>query len=323
MSLGTLIIGLGQIGMGYDLRLDGDQFVYSQARAFSRHPAFHLIGGVEFNAGRRDTFEREYHCAAFPDLETALATTTPEVVVIAVPTLLHATTLRSVLELSRPRVVLCEKPLAYDLAEAQSMVDMCEAAKTQLFVNYIRRADPGVVEVKRRLASGEMVVPVKGVVWYSKGFAHNGSHFVNLLEYWLGPVLGIEVLDVGRQWGDSDREPDVRLTFSGGPVVFLSSREEDFSHYTVELLVSNGRLRYERGGRMIEWQGVEADPQLAGYTVLSPQVDVIPTGMDRYQWHVADQLSAALDGKPAHLCSGVEALQTMQTLHATLTKTPR
>jgi hypothetical protein len=34
-------------------------------------------------------------------------------------------------------------------------------------------------------------------------------------------------------------------------------------------------------------------------------------------------LSAALDGKPAHLCSGVEALQTMQTLHATLTKTPR
>lgn len=47
MRKSVLIIGLGQIGMGYDLHLDPTLHIYSHARAFSLHSDFDLLAAVE------------------------------------------------------------------------------------------------------------------------------------------------------------------------------------------------------------------------------------------------------------------------------------
>ena len=198
------------------------------------------------------------------------------------------------------------------------MVRSCEDRNVPLFVNYMRRADPGVIEIKNRIARGEIATPVKGVAWYSKGFFHNGSHFFNLLEYWLGSMQGATVVDRGRRWDNVDPEPDARVAFANGTISFLAAREEHFSHYTVELVTANGRLRYDDGGESIEWRPARPDPAFAGYFSLSVP-ESIASGMSRYQWHVADQLAAALAGRPYHLCTGTEALTTLTAMHEVLT----
>jgi predicted dehydrogenase len=238
----------------------------------------------------------------------------PTLIVIAVPTQSHATTLRQVLRQSRPTAVLCEKPLSFDLEEARAIVQACADQGVQLFVNYMRRSVPSVIEIKRRLDAGEIAAPVKGVAWYSKGLLHNGSHFFNLLEFWLGPMVGAHVLDQGRLWNGIDPEPDVRVSFGRGTILFLAAREEAFSHYTIELLAPNGRLRYDRGGDEVHWQPAGPDPHLHDYTTLSVDTEMIASGMDRYQWHVAEQLAAALKGSKAYLCEGKEALKTLESL---------
>ncbi len=318
MPFKVLIIGLGQIGMGYDLTLDAGH-IYSHARAFTMHPDFELIGGVDPDAERCATFERVYTCPAYADIDAALAAHSPDVVAIAVATAYHQAVLMEVLEHARPQAVLCEKPLAYDLDGAQAMVDACASKGVELFVNYIRRSDPGAIEVGRRIAAGAIKAPLKGVVWYSKGLRHNGSHFMNLLEYWLGAVLRTAVIQTGRALPDGDAEPDLDITFERGRAVFLAAREEDFSHYTVELIAANGRLRYESGGGRIEWQPVAEDGRLDGYKRLAELPEEIPSGMDRYQWHVADQLAAALQGRVSQICTDTEALSSL--LHiSTLTQ---
>lgn len=314
MSFSSLVVGLGQIGMGYDLHLDPTGHILTHARAFSQHPGFRLLAGVDPVAGQRQIFEQAYQRPAYADVSAALRSYQPDIVVIASPTGLHGETLTRVLEQARPRVVLCEKPLSYDLGEARTMVQACSAMNVDLYVNYMRRSDLGVIEVKRRLESGEIGTPVKGVAWYSKGFQHNGSHFFNLLEYWLGSMAKSEVLDRGRLWEDIDPEMDVRVTFADGTIVFLASREDAFSHYAVELLATNGRLAYEQGGRRILWQAVCPDPFLQRHTALTDQAENIDHGMDRYQWHVADELARALDGLDAHLCSGEDALRTLSAM---------
>lgn len=314
MALDVMIIGLGQIGMGYDIALDPIEYAYSHARAFSQHAEFELLGGVDPDRQRREIFSRTFGRPAYANVESALTKHRPIVVIIAVPTRLHGVIVKEVLSLSRPLAMLCEKPLSYDLAEAQEIVQSCAAQNVSLYVNYMRRSDVGVIEVKRRLDAGEIGLPVKGVAWYSKGLQHNGSHFVNLLEYWLGPVLGAVVLNRGRLWGDQDPEPDVEVKFEHGTIVFLAAREEAYSHYTLELISPNGRLRYEQGGRVIQWQSACADTRLPGYTVLSGTPEEIRTGMDRYQWHVAEQIARALNGKSARLCSGMDALGTLSAL---------
>lgn len=314
MSFKVLIVGLGQIGLYYDLHLDPNKAVYSHARAFSRHPDFQLIAGVDNDKKRRQTFEQIYACPAYETVENGLSIHQPDVIVIATPTEYHSTVLQRILELSHPRVVLCEKPLSYDVGQARAMVTSCQAQGIRLYVNYMRRSDRAVIEIKKRIESEQICPPIKGIVWYSKGFLHNGSHFFNLLEYWLGSMKSAEILNPGRMWNDIDPEPDVSVTFSGGTVLFLSAWEERFSHYTVELLASNGRLRYEQGGRHVFWQSTCTDTNLRQYTVLSDQLEAIVSGMEHYQWHVVEQLVLALGGCKAHLCTGAEALKTLETI---------
>lgn len=307
-----LIVGLGQIGMGYDMDVAADGGVYTHARAISKHPAFELAGGVDPAALPRQRFQTKYGAPAFDDIGVAMAAVRPQVVVIATPAEMRLAHIMAVLAGHRPEMLICEKPLAFDLAEGEEIIRQCESARVATFVNYIRRSDPGTIEVHRRLKSGEIALPVKGTFWYSKGLFNNGSHFLNLLQYWLGEVSEFTVLDPGRRWGGVDPEPDVHVRFENGSVVLQAAWEEAFSHYGGELLSPSGRLTYRDGGSSISWQTASA----SGPGRLAPEVENIDNDMDRYQLQVYEQLSRFMTGRQHELCSGREALATLKVISA-------
>ena len=315
MTYKCMIIGLGQIGLGYDLAIDLEGMIFTHSKAFSLHSDFELLCGVDSAQDRCTLFSEYYSKPSFTSIKSALETHTPDVVVIACPTNLHYEAINTVLRYSKPQVILCEKPLAYDLTEARAIVDVCESAGVMLFVNYMRRADPGAIEVKRRIDTGQITQPIKGVAWYSKGLLHNGSHLFNLLEFWLGSFIEARVLNSGRKLSNQDSEPDIQVVFQRGTVIFMAAWEESFSHYTIELLSTVGRLRYEQGGKMITWQVVESSPNNASDKLLQDNSEVILNDMTRYQGNVADQLFKALSGQPQTLSTGKQSLLTLEALH--------
>ncbi len=300
--------------MGYDFDLSGESAIYTHARAISVHPEFFLVGAVDLSSKLRARFEHRFGVPAFDQVEVALKQLQPDLVVIATSSETHADVLAKVLNTCRPKLILCEKPLAYSLDVARAMVEMCEKAGIDLFVNYIRRTDPGAVEIKRRISSGEISIPVKVNAWYSKGILNNGSHFINLLEMWLGDISTTTVINPGRLWENRDPEPDFEIQFDLGTVVFRAAWEESFSHYCIELLSRSGRLCYGRGGEAIEWQGVDADPNFGGYRILAEQRELIAGGMSIYQWHVYDQIGKHMQGMTTPLCTGRQALNTLNTI---------
>lgn len=316
MTFGALVVGLGQIGMCYDLALDPDKLILTHSRAFQQHPEFRLLGGVDPDPERRRLFEDHYGSPAYADIETAVKCQQPDIVSVSVPTPRHLEAVRSILQSGPPAAILCEKPLSYELEEARVMLEVCADRGCRLYANYIRRSDPGVLEVKRRLEDRRIACPVKGVAWYSKGLFHNGSHFLNLLQYWLGDVQAFRVVEPGRLLDGLDPEPDLVVSFANGTIYFVAAQEEHFSHYTVELIAPNGRLRYEQGGARISWQATAKDAACAGYTVLNATEEIIQTDLGRIQWHVADQLAASLQGREARICTGVDALRTLESLTA-------
>ncbi len=314
MSLSTLIIGLGQIGMGYDLNQDAEKYVLSHARAFSIHPKFKLVAGVDLDEKNRVSFTNEYNCPAYSNTENAIAKHHPDVVVVACPTDYHYETVKKILEAHAPKAIICEKPLAYKLEEARNIVSDCASCNTLLFVNYMRRSEPGVLEITRRINNGKIASPVKGVVWYSKGLFNNGSHFLNLLQEWLGGSLECNIHSKGRLWNGNDPEPDFSITFEKGEIIFIAANEENYSHYTIELVSASGRLRYEQAGNDIRWQSAVKDPVCDGYTILESKEHRIDSQLDKAQWHVAEQLANSLESKSASICSGNEALRTLELL---------
>lgn len=307
------IVGLGGIGMLYDFKLPEAEYVHSHARAFFLHPDFEIVGAVDIQAKLRDQFSGKYKDAAFSSVAELGLQCSPDVVVVASPTNTHRAVIEQVLQHCKPKLILCEKPLAYSTEHAQAIVQQCHKQGVQLFVNYFRRADPGVMEVKTRLTSGRIASPFKAVVWYSKGLLHNGSHLLDLMTFWFGPVKAMAIITPGRDIGEQDAEPDFRVEFETGKAIFCSCKEENFSHYTVEVVAQNGRLRYEQGG-VIEWQIAGPHPTLDKYRQLQAEAETIANNMSHYQYRVADQLSLALK-KPTHtLCTGDSGLTNIQTL---------
>lgn len=314
MAISAVVVGLGKIGMSYDLRVDSHSTVFSHCKALALSERYRLVGGVDPDAEKRTVFETHFKAPSFVSLPRAVETLRPDLVVIATPTERHLGDLEQLLSIFRPRAILCEKPLAYDLRQAEQIVWSCERFEVPLFVNYIRRSDPGVLEVKQRIETLRIERPIKGTVWYSKGFIHNGSHFINLGENWLGRVKGFKVIYPGRDLGSYDFEPDVMVSFAHGSLVFLSTPTEHFSHGAIELIARNGRLRYDFGGRIIEWYSVQSDPALNSYTVINPTPEAIRSGLDAYQLHLFQQLAIAIEGGDAQICTGREALESLRTI---------
>lgn len=314
MTKRSLIVGLGQIGMGYDLAPSPPEHFYSHAKSLAAHPAFELSGAVDPNPEQRERFSSHYQKPAFADLKTALHHIQPELVIIATPTPQHAPIVATVLREGKPHVILCEKPLAYTLTEAEKIVESCAQAQVALYINYIRRSDPSTYWIQQHLsqitAAGH---PIKAVAWYSKGLAHNGSHLIELLVHWLGPVTAIHLIQPGRPCNHFDAEPDFGLSFTAGEAVFLAGWEEAYSHYTLELVSAKGRLRYDQGGKHIVWQ-----PAHKGQLASEPQL--IHQDMNRYQWNVLEQLARAWKGQSAALCTGTEALTTTRYITEILTQ---
>ena len=149
MPYKCLIVGLGQIGMGYDLSLEPERAIFTHTRAFSVHPSFEIVGAVDTSAAKRLIFEAQFRRPAYVDIQSAMKELSSDIVIISSPTAYHCKHVREVLALAKPLAILCEKPLSYDLAEAHEIVHSCEKSGVKLFVNYMRRSDPGVIEVKK------------------------------------------------------------------------------------------------------------------------------------------------------------------------------
>lgn len=311
VPLRVLVIGLGRIGMGYDYDLDPAAYVLTHARAFEQHPDFELVGGVDADSERRRLFEARFAVPAFAQLEESAAVA-PDIVVVAVPTEIHDAILSRALQLFRPQAVLCEKPLAANLDAAVRLSDSCRAANCLLFVNYMRRSDVTVAEIRQRMIDGRMCPPFRGVVWYSGGLFNSASHFVNLSEYLLGRArMATRFRPLAT---DNGQDPDFFVNFERGDMVFRAARMPDFFHNTMEIVAANGRLRYEAAGASAWWEPTHTAGLYGGYSVLSGAPEQLPGDFARSQWHVADQLARCLAGTAANLCGGDDAVDTLRVL---------
>jgi len=309
-----LVVGLGNIGMKYDLDLEFEEFVLTHCAAISGHNDFVLSAGVDLNKESRDIFEGTFNSPAFDNIDIAIKEVRPAVGVICCPTNDHYAAFISLVESQDIKAIFCEKPLSYDIIEAQEMVNICAKYDVPLYVNYMRRADPNVVEIKRRITSGEIAGPIKVSAWYSKGLLNNGSHLVDLASYWLGDYISHKLLNCERHWNKTDPEPDVYIQFEKGSLVLMSAWEEFYTHFTVELLSRSGRLYYSNGGEKISFNQAGEDDLFKGYKVLADNPEIFKNHFLKYQYHVYEQLSEALQKRKSNLCDGFNGLRTLEIL---------
>lgn len=270
----VLIIGCGNIAGGFDVDRPVTSLPFTHAGAYCAQGDFRLLACVEPDHTRRVAFQQHWGVGqAFSSLEEVLNEGLSfDVVSICSPTVCHAADLRAVLAL-HPKLVFCEKPLTYNLAESEAIAEQYQRAGIPLMVNYTRRWDERVQTLADQIRQRHWGAVRSVSCVYNKGLYNNGSHMLDLLLQLLGPVsviaAGPAVVDM---WQDDPSIPAMLLAAQNIPITMNCAHAEDYSLFELELVAEQGTVKMLNGG--LDWQirHVESSQVFSGYRTLGAPV---------------------------------------------------
>ena len=183
------VIGLGFIGaadqvsgdaLGQDVgELDG-----THAQALAAHDQVELIAGSSRDEGRRRRFSERMNVeTTYESWRQMLRREYLDIVSIATYTPSHAEITIACAE-AGVRAVICEKPIATTLRDADQMIEACKNHNTILVVNHTRRWQPLWQSVRDEIREGSIgEISHLALHWPSGRLANIGSHMIDISSF--------------------------------------------------------------------------------------------------------------------------------------------
>ena len=227
-------------------------------KAYQSVPGFHLAAATEPNVQTAHAFQETFAIPTmYADPEEMLQKESLDVVSICTWHRLHAPQTLMAAE-HGAKAVLCEKPMAVSLAEADQMIAACRTNGTKLAIGHQRRFYPGWTEARRLISEGAVGKPVMVTGYVVDGLLNTGSHVVDGIRYVLGDPQAEWVMGaVERKTNRWERDVPIEdcclglTTFTGGTQALLQVDLTPYSspdHFTVQgtegmLMVAPDSLR--------------------------------------------------------------------------------
>ncbi|RLF18859.1 MAG: hypothetical protein DRZ82_07430 [Thermoprotei archaeon] len=205
--------------------------------------------------------------------------------------------------------ILCEKPMCLSLAKADAMIRACEENGVKLAIGHQHRFDPQNV-LARELVKDEVIGKPYLVVCRTRdGLLNNGTHYIDLMRYWLGdPKTEWVIGQVERKTDRFERGSPIEdlcmgfICFENGTRGLIEvDLPDDRIPWEPTIYGSNGVMIITQGKVLIlndkekGWQTIEAPPQKD--TEFSEMID----------W---------IEGRREHRCNAYQARYTMEIMMA-------
>ncbi len=290
---------VGVIGLG----LMGDVHV----RAFQQHPAFSVVAVCDPNpAVLASVADREGVARRYADGATLIASEDLDILTIASPPRHHAPLVLAAF--ARGCHVICEKPMAMSVHEAEQMLSAARAAGRVHILGHQSRYNPVRARIRTLLKEGYIGTPRHALYhqfatgnaatrrwsWWSSRDEGGGmlceyaSHQIDLLRWYLGPITmaegRVEVFQHTRPDGEgneravtSDDYAEVGLTLGDGVAarIIVSAASGSGSGPRLEIHGSLGSLMLLPGDRLL---GVRGDAEAVDLSVPEDRPSLIGWG---------------------------------------------
>ncbi len=191
---------------------------------------YQIVAVADLLAARRREAEETLGCRAYAAYSDLIADPDVELVVVAPPSYLHA--VYSIAALQAGKAVVCEKPMAVNLADADAMIAAARRTGSLLTMFQNRRQEASYVKVREVIASGLLgrIIQIKMTVhsfgrrwdWQTlKGFAggqlrNNGVHYLD---------QALQLMDLAGS-GETPVEPEV--FYHAANALALGDAEDSF-----------------------------------------------------------------------------------------------
>lgn len=313
----TVIFGLGKIGLDYDYNIKDKKVILTHSKALYLNPKFKIIAGIDKSSKQLLKFRSKYNIRAFRSIYNFIRSNNNnkiDFVIISTNTKNRLKDFKNILKL-KPKVVLIEKPISYNLNDTKKILKLSKKNKIKLFVNFTRPSDPACIKIKEMISKKKIKYPIEGIASYSGGLYNNASHFISLLIFWLGDLKKLKIIDKGRKLNKFDLEPKFYLIFNKASIFFFPIKHENYSNLSVELYCKNGKLSYKEEGKNVYWQSIINDNLFKNYKILNNKRKKIFNKMKSYQSNIFNNIYNFFCSSNYILCSSQEALVVEKVLN--------
>ncbi len=333
------IIGCGRVGS----LLERDPLrghPCTHAGLYAAHPRTSLVAGCDRHPGRRAAFARDWGIPAarvYEDHRNLLDAERLDIVSIATWTDSHAE-ITAAAARAGVRVILCEKPMAIDLAQADRMIEICRDMGVVLAIHHERRWERSYRAVKRWIEEGRIgeVRTVVGNVltgephpdWHAHPSIagggpsmHDGTHLFDLLRFLFGGVTEMR--------GETERRnPDLRvedtgravLRLPGGAVAFVEcGGRRKYFNFEVDIQGTTGRIRI--GNALREHYGIGPSARYEGFTEFTARPFPEFEEAEYFPFIIDELIGACEEGRPS-ISSGEDGRAALE-LVLSLYRAPR
>jgi myo-inositol 2-dehydrogenase / D-chiro-inositol 1-dehydrogenase len=232
--LRVVVVGAGQWGQQH-------------ARVFASRPEVDLRAVAARHRDRATARAAEWGIRAYTSVTEMIEAETPDLVSVCLPNEDHFDATMQVIEAGVP--LLAEKPLAFDLTQADQM--LAAAARRNLFfaINFNHRYAEPVRRARAAISGGDLgeVVFASWRFGGEPGTSHHPDanlietqcHGLDMLEYLCGPIASVMAQMTSRDGGHPTIA--VSLAFASGAVgTLLGSYESSYAYPGAHLLEVNG-----------------------------------------------------------------------------------
>lgn len=294
----------------------------SHAGAFTAVGAA-LCGGWDTDADRRRAFTERWSVPTeFSGAQGLLDSLKPDIVVIATPPESHAELVTLACRAGVP-VVVCEKPVTADLAQARRLMRTVAALPTRVLINHERRYARDYLRVRSvvtaqtygalrtvnaKLFMGRGRAPGEVLLW-------DGTHLIDILRF----LTGGEVA-AAKTWGNAESlggRLTSRFTVGGAEVFLETAADRDHLVFELDLGFERGRIRVGNGlyEEFVGGPSPLYDKMRSLLPVAVDPSELYPTGY--FFGMAADSVRAAqeADYRPVStLNDGLAALEAIESL---------
>ncbi|MDP9014352.1 MAG: Gfo/Idh/MocA family oxidoreductase [Pseudomonadota bacterium] len=326
-AVNVAIIGCGLIGARWDAPPPSRASSLSHAAAFSRHERASLVAVCDPDSAKAEHAAQRWGGRPYFDATRMFAENRVELAVVATSSTVRWQVIEPALA-AGVKVLVIEKPLAATFAESRMLAAAIDAAHVKSVVNFSRRWDPRMHELRVAIGSGELGALQRLIGLYGKGITNNGSHMIDLVGFLCearplrARALGSPLDPREAAWsGGADPALDAQVVYENPAgsqfhLTMLGTDQNSFTCFELRVIGQAALCDISRGGRDLRLTSIEGDPDYAGYRIPG-MARALPAGALTAMEHMADEaLQLALGTLQHPRCDVHSALRTAMTVEA-------
>ena len=253
----SLIVGLGKVGMLYDINQNEYK---THSSSIMSNNNFELLGGVDTDISKRKIFKKKYKKPAYAYLKNAIYKLKPQLLIISVPTSNTSNIYKIIIRNNfKFRMIFLEKPINYKINIIEEFLSYCFKKKIRIAVNYSRRYDESSLKLKNLIKKRKLGKCKNIKVDYKKGFYNSCSHYINYLEFLFGKKIVIVQSKLIGKLGNDYKinfdlfiKPAINVIFRFNKNIY--SNEKILIHFTngkIEYLTEKGQLAIKSNNKTL------------------------------------------------------------------------